>query len=108
MGLIAFTLFAVEFVDTVDLDEDLVEVVDVIHMSIFIITVLYTIFTGMILYLSTRISKKWKYLEDVDILNYSSSVKQYDAVNEELGLGSDAVCAGWRGFLLAVEIIRVM
>ncbi len=97
-----------ESIDSIHLDEDLVDVFDMIHMSIFIITLLYATFTGMILYLSTRISAKWKYLEDIDTYNYDSLIKQCDAVNEQLGLGFDAVCAGWCGFLFSVEVTCVM
>ncbi len=94
LGLVAFVLFALEFEDRIKIDEETVLMFDIIHMSIFIITVLYTIFTGVLLYLSTKISRKWKSLEDVDIHIYNNFKETYYAVNCALGIGKDEVRVG--------------
>ncbi len=96
MGLVAFTLFAIDSIEASNLDEDIIEIFDFIHMAIFIITVLYTVFCGLILYLSTVTGRKWKYLEDIDIHNYINLKNQCDSINDTMGLERDQVCFVWQ------------
>ncbi len=65
-------------------------------MAIFFITVLYTVFCGVILYLSTVTGRKWKYLEDIDIHNYNNLSAQYNAINHKLGIEYDTVSVVWQ------------
>ncbi len=78
------------------MDQNLISTIDVIHMAIFIVTVLYTIFCALILYLSTVTGRKWKYLEDIDIYNYNNLRSQCDAINDTVGLRRDQVCVVWQ------------
>jgi hypothetical protein len=67
----------------------------VIHLSIFVVAVLYAAFVGALVSLSLWISRLWRRMEDMDYEEFVQTKGRAWCGGAGLGWGELHVCRGW-------------
>jgi hypothetical protein len=107
LGLVAFILFAIDGSGLFDIDANSSHFFEIIHMGLFLVSVLYAVFIGAVVLLSKQVGRQWQIYEDLEFRRYRDLKRQYLLLSEKLGADVNDVPALSKHVLMAIRHPRL-